>query len=61
MGLQDCQIFLDNPYNLYYAGQTVNGQVKLILNSPKKIRGKMDFFLLNIDKSKCYLASIHEM
>lgn len=40
MGLQDCQILLDNPWNTYYAGQTVNGQVKLTLNSPKKIRGK---------------------
>lgn len=45
MGLQDCQILLDNPWNTYYAGQTVNGQVKLTLNSPKKIRGmcRMNF------------------
>lgn len=41
MGLQDCQILLDNPWNTYYAGQTVNGQVKLHLDSPKKIRGKI--------------------
>lgn len=45
MGLQDCQILLDNPWNTYYSGQTINGQVKLHLNSPKKIRGKMDLFL----------------
>lgn len=43
MGIQDCQIILDNPWNTYYAGQTVNGQVKLQLNSPKKIRGKIFF------------------
>lgn len=39
MGLQDCQIVLDNPWNTYYAGQTLNGQVKLTLNSAKTIRG----------------------
>lgn len=40
MGLQDCQIILDNTWNTYYAAQTVNGQVKLQLNSIKNIRGK---------------------
>lgn len=39
MGLKDCQIILDNPYNTYYAGQTVNGRVEYIFDSPKKIRG----------------------
>lgn len=40
MGLQDCEIILDNQWNTYYAGQTVNGQVKLKLNSTKTIRGE---------------------
>lgn len=43
MGLQDCQIILDNPWNTYHTGQTVNGQVKLQLNSTKNIRGKFYF------------------
>lgn len=51
MGLQDCQIILDNPWNTYYAGQTVNGQVKLTLNSPKKIRGKIIF---HVQKSQMH-------
>lgn len=40
MGLKGCEITLDNPWNTYYAGQTVNGQVRLTVDSPKKIRGK---------------------
>lgn len=39
MGLKDCQIQLDNPWNTYYSGQTVNGNVHLTLDSPKTIRG----------------------
>lgn len=39
MGLKDCQIELDNPWNTYYAGQTVNGKVTFTFDSPKKIRG----------------------
>lgn len=57
MGLQDCQILLDNPWNTYYSGQTINGQVKLHLNSPKKIRGKMDLFL-NIYKLQTIIHSL---
>ncbi|XP_031621450.1 arrestin domain-containing protein 17 [Contarinia nasturtii] len=45
MGLQNCEITLDNPWNTYYAGQTLNGQVKLQLNSPKNIRGIIVRFL----------------
>lgn len=40
MGLKGCQIILDNPWNTYYAGQTVNGKVVFTFDSPKKIRGK---------------------
>ncbi|EDS30991.1 arrestin domain containing 4 [Culex quinquefasciatus] len=39
MGLKDCEIELDNPYNTYYAGQTVNGKVTFTFDSPKKVRG----------------------
>lgn len=49
MGLQDCQIILDNEWNTYYAGQTVNGQVKLELNSTKIIRGKFYFSIYQIN------------
>lgn len=43
MGLKGCQITLDNPWNTYYAGQTVNGKVVFTFDSPKKIRGKECF------------------
>ncbi|XP_049277455.1 arrestin domain-containing protein 3-like [Anopheles funestus] len=39
MGLKECTIELDNPYNTYYAGQTVNGRVTFTFDSAKKIRG----------------------
>ncbi|XP_053657586.1 arrestin domain-containing protein 3-like [Anopheles marshallii] len=39
MGLKECMIELDNPYNTYYAGQTVNGRVTFTFDSAKKIRG----------------------
>lgn len=52
MGLQDCQIILDNSWNTYYAGQTVNGQVKLQLNSTKSIRGKF-YLSMNVDFIIC--------
>lgn len=39
MGLKNCQIQLDNPWNTYYAGQTINGQVILTFDAPKKVRG----------------------
>lgn len=39
MDVQDCEIILDNPWSTYYAGHTVNGLVKLTLNSPTTIQG----------------------
>lgn len=40
MGLKDCEILLDNQWNTYFAGQTINGQVRLTLDSPKTVRGR---------------------
>lgn len=45
MGLKGCQITLDNPWNTYYAGQTVNGKVVFTFDSPKKIRGNRYFII----------------
>lgn len=45
MGILDCTIELDNPYNTYYAGQTVNGKVTFTFDSPKKVRGILIKFL----------------
>lgn len=42
MGLKSCEVFFDNPWNTYYAGQTVNGRVDFEFDSPKKIRGKFE-------------------
>ncbi|KAL9889873.1 arrestin domain-containing protein 17-like isoform 1-T2 [Glossina fuscipes fuscipes] len=39
MGLKGCEIVLDNPWNTYYAGQTINGKVNLTFDSTKKVRG----------------------
>lgn len=49
MGLKSCEVFFDNPWNTYYAGQTVNGRVDFEFDSPKKIRGK---FENSVKKSK---------
>lgn len=43
MGIKGCEVQLDNPWNTYYAGQTLNGQVKITFDSPKKVRGKSLF------------------
>lgn len=40
MGLKDAVIILDNQWNTYYAGQTVNGRIEYEFDSPKKVRGK---------------------
>jgi len=50
MGLKGCEIQLDNPWNTYYAGQTVNGQVIFTFDSPKKVRGKCE---LNHLRGQC--------
>jgi len=39
MGLKECQITLDNPWNTYYAGQTINGKIDITFDAPKKVRG----------------------
>lgn len=41
MGLKECQIVLDNPWNTYYAGQTINGRAEITFDSPKKVRGEI--------------------
>ena len=41
MGLKGCEVRLDNPWNTYYAGQNVNGEVALTFDKPKKVRGKL--------------------
>ncbi|XP_003490327.1 arrestin domain-containing protein 17 isoform X1 [Bombus impatiens] len=39
MGLKDFRIIYDNPWGTYYPGQTVSGNIIVVLNSTKKIRG----------------------
>lgn len=39
MGLKDCVISLDNPWNTYYPGQTINGSADFTFDAPKKVRG----------------------
>lgn len=39
MGLKDFKIVFDNPYDTYYPGQTVSGNIVVVLDSTKKIRG----------------------
>lgn len=50
MGLKGCEVQLDNPWNTYYAGQTLNGQVKFTFDSPKKVRGesKIKYFFCGL-------------
>lgn len=40
MGLQNCQILLDNSWNTYYAGQTITGRFVLNVDKEKKVRGE---------------------
>lgn len=40
MGIKEAAIYLDNQWNTYYAGQTVNGRVEYVFDSPKKVRGE---------------------
>lgn len=53
MGLKGCQITLDNPWNTYYAGQTVNGKVVFTFDTPKKIRGKNEMILNSYSAIVC--------
>ena len=39
MGLKDFRIVFDNPWSTYYPGQTVTGNIIVVLDSTKKIRG----------------------
>ncbi|XP_026741455.1 arrestin domain-containing protein 17 [Trichoplusia ni] len=39
MGLKEANIYFDNQWNTYYAGQTVNGRIEYVFDSPKKVRG----------------------
>ncbi|KAL0821078.1 hypothetical protein ABMA28_005709 [Loxostege sticticalis] len=39
MGIKEANIYLDNQYGTYYAGQTVNGRIEYVFDSPKKVRG----------------------
>jgi hypothetical protein len=41
MGLDKFQILFDNPYGVYYGGQSISGRVVLAVNSPKKVRSKL--------------------
>lgn len=42
MGLKDFRIVYDNEWSTYYPGQTVTGNIIVVLNSTKKIRGEFD-------------------
>ncbi|XP_060804666.1 arrestin domain-containing protein 17 [Amyelois transitella] len=39
MGLKEANIYLDNQLNTFYAGQTINGRIEYVFDSPKKVRG----------------------
>ncbi|KAK2581691.1 hypothetical protein KPH14_002178 [Odynerus spinipes] len=39
MGLTTFEVVFDNPWKVYYAGQTVSGNILLVLDGVKKIRG----------------------
>ncbi|KOB63269.1 Arrestin (Or S-antigen), partial [Operophtera brumata] len=39
MGIKVANIYLDNQWNTYYAGQTINGRIEYVFDSPKKVRG----------------------
>ncbi|XP_012225775.1 arrestin domain-containing protein 17 isoform X2 [Linepithema humile] len=39
MGLKDFRVVFDNPVNTYYSGQTVTGNIIVVVDSTKKVRG----------------------
>lgn len=44
----DCRIeFIENPWKVYYAGQMLNGAVKLKLTKPQTVRGTQSQLFLN--------------
>lgn len=46
--MKDARIVLENEYNTYYAGQTLNGRIEYEFESPKKVRGKDVIFILDV-------------
>lgn len=46
--MKDPIIVLDNEYNTYYAGQTLNGRVEYEFDTLKKVRGKDVIFILDV-------------
>lgn len=64
MGLKEFEIQLDNPWNTYYAGQTVNGNVRFTFDSPKTIRGMylifhFFFFLFTVIYLECLYVPLN--
>ncbi|KAL4704454.1 hypothetical protein ACJJTC_019553 [Scirpophaga incertulas] len=39
MGIKEANIYFDNQCSIYYAGQTINGRIEYVFDSPKKVRG----------------------
>lgn len=49
MGLKDFRIVFDNQWSTYYPGQTVTGNIIIVLDKTKKIRGESDFYIIQND------------
>lgn len=54
MGLEKFQILFDNPYGVYYGGQSISGRVFIAVNSAKKVRGKLIASMRNKSAIDCY-------
>lgn len=39
MATLPCEIIFNNPYKVYFAGETVTGRVEVIFNKPRIITG----------------------
>lgn len=48
MGIENCQIYLDNPTATYFPGETIAGRVEFNFSSVKKVRGNILLFYLYI-------------
>lgn len=46
--MKEARIVLDNEYNTYYAGQTLNGRIEYEFDGPKKVRGKDVIHILDL-------------